>query len=88
MTNPYQMLAHRTGTPDALELADAITRWHDRMVTHVRRHGVAPAPGCCDDDDMCPAAEAVALWPLARRAFGRAADELTFLGAQAAARAR
>ncbi len=83
MNNPYHMLARLAGHPDAQSLADDLTRWHDRMVAHVRRHGPRPPAGCCADDDDCPGHEASALWPVASRVFGQRARELTFLSRQA-----
>jgi hypothetical protein len=86
MRNPYHTLACVAGTPDALELADAITAWHDRMVAHIRQHGATPPPDCCPEPDACPGAEARRLWLEAREAFAARAHALTFLQAQAAAR--
>lgn len=85
MNNPYQVLACLAGNPHAQSLADELTRWHDRMVAHTRRHGARPAADCCPDDD-CPSQEASSLWALAQRAFGSRAAELTFLSAQATTR--
>ena len=83
MINPYTSLACLAGHPDARSLADELTHWHDRMVTHLRRHGACPPADCCPSDD-CPGQEASSLWPVAQRLFGERAAELTFLSAQAA----
>lgn len=87
MNTPYSVLACLAGNTDAQSLADELTRWHDRMVAHIRRHGPRPPANCCPDDE-CPRQEAFALWPQARRAFGGRADELTFLSHQAEVTAR
>ena len=87
MTTPYHTLACLAGNPDAHTLADQLTRWHDRMVTHVRRHGTSPSAGCCEDDD-CPSAAASSLWLHAQRAYGARADNLTFLIAHASRRSQ
>lgn len=81
MSTPYHRLAALAGHPDAQALADELTRWHDRMVAHVRRFGPTPPPTCCDDE--CPVHEASSLWTLAQRVFGPQAFQLTFLHAQA-----
>lgn len=87
MNNPYHMLACLAGHPDAHPLADELTRWHDRMVAHVRRYGPRPPADCCPED-RCPRVEAWALWSLASRVFGQRARELTFLSRQADGDAR
>ncbi len=81
MNNPYHVLACLTGHPDASSLAEDLTRWHDRMVNHVRRYGADTT--CCSDDDDCPREEATQLWAAARRVFGDQAAQLRFLSAQA-----
>jgi hypothetical protein len=87
MTTPYHTLACLAGNADAHTLADELTRWHDRMVAHVRRHGAAPPTDCCGDDD-CPSEAASSLWQHAQRAYGARADSLTFLMARASRRSR
>lgn len=87
MNTPYHILACLAGHADAQSLAHELTRWHDRMVAHVRRHGQRPPADCCPDDD-CPSQEASSLWPQARRVFGQRAAELTFLSHQAEVTAR
>lgn len=82
----YQMIAHRTGSPDARELAARLSAWHDAMVQHERRMkttGQAPA-ACAQRDDGCPHAEADELWRDAQQVFGEHARELVFLRARAA----
>lgn len=74
----YRNVAHRVGTPDALELANELREWHDAMVTHermLRRSGVDEEPA----DEDCPHTEAVVLWTRAQRILGTYARELTFL---------
>lgn len=83
MNNPYHVMACLAGHPDASSLAEDLTRWHDRMVNHVRRYGSKPADVCCADDE-CPREEATQLWAAARRVFGDQATRLTFLSTQAA----
>lgn len=82
MTTPYHWMAGLSGHPDARSLAADLTRWHDRMVAHVRRHGVAPSADCCPDDD-CPRGEAAQLWTMATHVWGTHAASLTFLRTQA-----
>jgi hypothetical protein len=74
--NIYRMLGSRMGTPDALELAERLSAWHDAMVAHERLRARA-----CDDE--CPHADAGLLWNEATRAFGDRAGELLFLKSRA-----
>jgi hypothetical protein len=69
--NIYLMTANAVGSDDALELAERLARWHDRMVAHERR-GAPCAEGC-------PHAEAQQLWDEAARIFRARAAELRFL---------
>jgi hypothetical protein len=69
--NIYQMIGNAVGTSDAMELAERLAHWHDRMVAHERRGG-----SCADD---CPHTEAAPLWDEAVRRFGERAGELRFL---------
>ena len=87
MLDVYRLLAGRAGTPDALELAQELTDWHDTMVRHER---VQTARGTVCVSDGCPHAEARDLWRRALSILGPAAEELKFLrgsagGAQVAA---
>jgi hypothetical protein len=78
--NIYRMLGSRMGTPDAQELAERLSAWHDAMVAHERQRDRA-----CNDE--CPHANAGMLWDEASQAFGDRARELVFLKLRAARRA-
>jgi hypothetical protein len=87
--NIYVMIGHNVGSPDAVELGERLSAWHDSMVAHERR----PAGGA-DCDDECPHVEAGALWKEAVATFGPYAADLKFLrsrgmiGARPAVRGR
>jgi hypothetical protein len=76
----YLSVAHRTGSAEALELAEQLSAWHDDMVVHTRAVARGGAALC---DDSCPHAQAVELWREAREVLGEAADRLSFLKAAA-----
>lgn len=76
MTHPYRYLI---SAADATDLIDDLCRWHDRMVAHVRRHGVSPPSCTCRDEDACPRHQAEPLWAEARATFGDASAALSFL---------
>jgi len=78
--NVYRMIGNHAGTPEALDLAERLSTWHDAMVAHERGAG----EGC---DEECPHAEAGPLWDDAVRTFGDRAEELQFLKARARPRA-
>ena len=72
----YLSVAHRTGSAEALELADQLSTWHDDMVVHARavaRHGRVEC------DESCPHGRAIELWRTAREILGEGADRLIFL---------
>jgi hypothetical protein len=71
---------HRTGSAEALELAEQLSMWHDDMVVHARAVARGHVAVC---DDSCPHAQAVELWRAAREVLGEAADRLSFLKAAA-----
>jgi hypothetical protein len=73
--SPYQAIAHRVGSIDAVELGRRLSSWHDRMVAHERRARSSRQP--CDD--ACPHAESIDLWQRAFEILGEAAERLTFL---------
>lgn len=75
--NVYKQLGYANGTPEARQLADRLSAWHDAMVAHERR-----ADSSCSDG--CPHAEARALWREALEVFGAEARELRFLARRAA----
>jgi hypothetical protein len=75
--NIYRMIGSRLGTPDALDLAERLSAWHDAMVAHERFRG----RGC---DEECPHADAGALWREATQTFGDRAGELGFLKSRGA----
>jgi hypothetical protein len=72
----YQAIAHRVGSPEALELGRQLSSWHDRMVAHERVRTPSTRRVC---DDTCPHAESIELWHAALQTLGEAADRLTFL---------
>jgi nucleotide-binding universal stress UspA family protein len=74
----YLSVAHRTGSAEALELAEQLSAWHDEMVVHARAVARNGAAQC---DDACPHARAVELWRAAREILGEAAERLGFLKA-------
>ncbi len=80
--NVYRVLGDRVGTLEARELAQQLVAWHDAMVRHLRV--VNQDGGRCREG--CPHAEARALWPAVRHAFGDDARELRFLQAHSGAR--
>jgi hypothetical protein len=71
--NIYRMIGSSVGTPEAQELADRLSSWHDSMVAHERN---AARPAC---EDECPHDEAGVLWAEALATFGTRASELRFL---------
>jgi hypothetical protein len=75
-----QAIAHRTGSPDAVELGRRLSSWHDRMVAHGRL-GRSSRQRC---DDARPHAESIELWQGASQVLGEAAERLTFLKSPAA----
>jgi hypothetical protein len=78
VTTPYHYLVS-AGDSAGAALVDELCAWHDRMVAHIRRHGV-PSDSCrCGEPDECPREDAVDLWARARRAFGAGAEALAFL---------
>ena len=76
----YLSVAHRTGSTEALELAEQLSAWHDDMVVHAR---AVARTGRVECDESCPHAQAIDLWRTARRILGEAADRLIFLTAAA-----
>lgn len=77
--NVYRMIGHKVGTPEARELAERLSLWHDAMVAHERATGRA-ATSC---DEECPHAEAVSLWQEASITLEARAAELNFLQSRA-----
>jgi hypothetical protein len=77
----YLSVAHRTGSAEALELAEQLAVWHDDMVVHARAVARGGAARC---DDSCAHARAVELWRAAREILDEAAEQLSFLKAAAA----
>jgi hypothetical protein len=75
--NLYRRIGYAHGSPEALELAERLSSWHDAMVAHERR---MPESRC---DDECPHADAGALWREATQVFGATASELRFLASRA-----
>ncbi len=76
--NIYRMIGNGLGTPEAIELAERLSAWHDRMVAHERFAG---ARRSCDED--CPHVNARVLWNEASDLFGDRAGELVFLRSRA-----
>lgn len=76
----YQAIAHRIGSPGAVELGRRLSSWHDRMVAH-ERLARSSRQRC---DDACPHAESIELWQGASEVLGEAAERLTFLKTTAA----
>ncbi|HET7617414.1 MAG TPA: hypothetical protein VFK20_02810 [Vicinamibacterales bacterium] len=74
--NVYRSLGYAAGTPEALELAERLSAWHDAMVAHERRARSAGGSRC---DDECPHADARPLWRDALQTFGADARQLAFL---------
>ena len=72
--NIYLMIGNNVGTPDAVELGERLSAWHDAMVAHERR---LPGSPVCDED--CPHVEATVLWKEAVAIFGPYAADLKFL---------
>ena len=70
----YLMIGNNIGTPEAVELGERLSAWHDAMVAHERRG--AGSARCAED---CPHAEAAVLWNDAVRTFGPYAADLKFL---------
>jgi hypothetical protein len=79
----YLSVAHRTGSAEALDLAEQLSAWHDDMVVHARAVARGGTARC---DDSCPHAQAVELWRTAREILGDAAERLGFLKAAALGR--
>jgi hypothetical protein len=71
--NIYRMVGKTLGTPEAIELAERLSAWHDAMVFHER---VVRYSSCGED---CPHVDAVTLWREAAQLFGERAAELRFL---------
>jgi len=78
----YLTVAHKAGSPEAVELADQLSAWHDEMVVHARAVARDRQVLC---DESCPHARAVELWRAAREVLGSEAARLTFLREAAAA---
>ena len=78
--NIYRMLGNKVGTPEALELAERLSTWHDAMVAHER---LARTRRSCEDE--CPHTDAVALWREAADLFRERAGDLVFLRSRGAA---
>ena len=72
--NIYLMIGNNVGTPDAVELGERLSAWHDAMVAHERR---PPGSPVCDEE--CPHNEAALLWKQAVTTFGPYAADLKFL---------
>ena len=72
--NIYLMIGNNVGTPDAVELGERLSAWHDAMVAHERRPAGSPV---CDED--CPHGDAAILWKQAVATFGPYAADLKFL---------
>jgi hypothetical protein len=79
--NIYRMLGRGIGTPEAHDLAERLSAWHDAMVAHERR-----IDRTCDEE--CPHADAGFLWGEATDTFGERARELVFLQSRASRRAK
>lgn len=79
MLHVYRQLAHRLGTHDAVDLANELTGWHDRMVRHDRMMKALGRRRCEREDDGCAHDEARDLWRRAQAVFGADAFELVFL---------
>ena len=77
--NIYRMIGNTLGTPDAIELADRLSAWHDAMVTHERLLRLRRS---CGED--CPHVDAPVLWRQATELFGDRARDLVFLRSRAA----
>lgn len=77
----YRSVADRVGTLEALDLADRLATWHDRMVMHERRLRGGRSGAACSES--CPHAEARPLWSEARQVFGAWAEDLIFLRSRA-----
>jgi hypothetical protein len=72
--NIYRMIGNALGTPEAIDLAERLSAWHDAMVAHER--SARRSDGC---DDECPHVDAATLWREAALLFGDRATELAFL---------
>lgn len=72
--NIYRMIGNALGTPEAIELSERLSAWHDAMVAHERS---ARQPDGCDDE--CPHVDAASLWREAAQLYGERASELVFL---------
>jgi hypothetical protein len=79
--NIYRMIGRALGTPEATELAERLSAWHDAMVAHER---LARVRRSCDDE--CPHVDAPVLWREAKELFGSRAGELIFLRSRGARR--
>ena len=79
--NPYVTLGAGIGTSESASLSARLAAWHDAMVAHERRLRTGQTADTCDDE--CPHVEARTLWAEALAAFGRRANELTFLRSRA-----
>lgn len=74
--NFYRQVANRVGSPEAVDMIDEMSEWHDRMVAHLRAPKGSGLSRC---DDECPHADARRLWQATRNVFGEAAGEFEFL---------
>lgn len=70
--NIYRMIGNTLGTPEAIDLAERLSAWHDAMVAHERA-----SQRLCDEE--CPHVDAAMLWREAAQLFGERAGELRFL---------
>jgi len=73
---PYTALGKAIGTREAVDLAQRLAAWHDAMVMHRRRSGMALDARCPPD---CPHVTAELLWREAQDIYGDRAHELEFL---------
>jgi len=72
-----RLVSEAYASVEVLDLARALTRWHDEMVLHQRHVRRAGAREACSAD--CPHAAAAELWKEAVRILGPTADRLEFL---------
>jgi hypothetical protein len=80
----YLSVAHRTGSAEAVDLADQLSAWHDEMVVHARAVARDGRSRC---GEACPHARAVELWRAAREVLGsEESARLTFLKEAASSR--
>ncbi|MEP6593521.1 MAG: hypothetical protein ABJC51_07505 [Acidobacteriota bacterium] len=75
--NPYAIFGSGVDTFEASSLSKRLTAWHDAMVAHERRLRTGRTSDLCSE--VCPHADARALWVEAQEVFGTRANELPFL---------